>query len=82
MEKVYKYCQSCGMPLSKDPVQDGKSKKYCSYCYKNGDFTWKEGDVHAFQEHCRKIMVDQGFNRFFAWLFTRNFKRLERWKNK
>jgi len=88
MEKVYKFCQSCAMPLDKDPQGGGtekdgsKSKKYCFYCYQNGDFTWKGGDVKTFQEHCRKIMVDKGFNRFLAWLFTRNFKRLERWQNK
>ena len=88
MEKAYKFCQSCAMPLSKDPKGGGtekdgaKSKKYCGYCYQNGDFTWKEGDVYAFQEACRKIMKEQGFNSFLAWLFTRNFKRLERWKDK
>ncbi len=86
MQKTYKFCQSCAMPMEKDPQHGGtekdgsKSKMYCSYCYQNGDFTWK-GDVKDFQEMCRQIMVKNGFNRFLAWLFTRNFKRLERWKN-
>jgi len=37
-------CQSCGMPLDKDPGKGGtnadksKSKKYCSFCYENGKF--------------------------------------------
>ena len=42
-------CQSCGMPLSKDPKNGGtnkdgsKSDKYCSYCYKDGKFmlSWR-----------------------------------------
>ncbi|MCX6719896.1 MAG: zinc ribbon domain-containing protein, partial [Candidatus Staskawiczbacteria bacterium] len=38
-------CQSCGMPLSKDPAGGGtnadgtKSIMYCSYCYQKGVFT-------------------------------------------
>ena len=38
-------CQSCGMPLNKDPKNGGtnadnsKSTKYCSFCYKYGKFT-------------------------------------------
>ena len=88
MEKEYKYCQSCSMPMSKDPQQGGtnadgsQNKKYCSYCYSNGEFTYKCNDVKAFQEHCRQKMVEHGYNRFLAWLFTRNLARLERWKQK
>ena len=43
--KNYKNCQSCGMPMSKDPEKGGtekegsKSLMYCSYCYTNGKFT-------------------------------------------
>jgi hypothetical protein len=37
-------CQSCGMPLDKDPNKGGtnsdhsKSEKYCSFCYQSGHF--------------------------------------------
>lgn len=37
-------CQSCGMPLEKDPGKGGtkadktKSEKYCSYCFEDGKF--------------------------------------------
>jgi len=78
-------CQSCGMPLSKDPQGGGtnadgsKTEKYCSYCYVNGDFKFK-GNVIEFQEHCRTKMIEGGHSRFTAWLFSRGLKRLERWK--
>lgn len=78
-------CQSCGMPLSKDPQGGGtnaegsKSEKYCSYCYQNGKFTFN-GTVTEFQEHCRTKMKEGGHSGFMAWLFSRGLKRLERWK--
>lgn len=37
-------CQSCGMPLEKDPGKGGtnadqsKSDRFCSYCYEDGRF--------------------------------------------
>lgn len=78
-------CQSCGMPLSKDPQGGGtnadgsKTEKYCSYCYENGDFKFN-GTVTEFQEHCRMKMKEGGHSHFAAWLFSRGLKRLERWK--
>ena len=45
MENSVKICQSCGMPLDKDPSKGGTnsdgtlSDKYCSYCFSNGNFT-------------------------------------------
>ena len=44
MGKFDKFCQSCGMPMDKDPGNGGtnadgsKSIKYCSYCYESGAF--------------------------------------------
>ena len=81
-----KVCQSCGMPMSKDPqgggtnVDGSKNGKYCSYCYQNGIFVGGETTVEEFQEFCRKKMIENGTPKFFAWLFTRGMKRLERWK--
>ncbi|MCG6186203.1 zinc ribbon domain-containing protein [Maribellus maritimus] len=86
MEKQYKMCQSCGMPLSKDPNGGGtekdesKSPKYCSYCYLSGEFTFT-GTVHEFQAHCKQKMVEGGHSKFISWIFTRGLKRLERWEN-
>ena len=45
MENQVNICQSCGMPLDKDPNKGGtnadnsKSDKYCSFCYNGGIFT-------------------------------------------
>ncbi len=81
-----KICQSCGMPMKDDTLYgtgaDGsKNEKYCTYCYQQGDFTVKDVTVKEFQEHCRQMMIQGGHNKFLAWLFTRNMKRLGRWKN-
>lgn len=87
MEKENKSCQSCGMPMPRDPNKSGtnvdgsKNLKYCSYCFQNGEFTYKTNDVKEFQEHCRKMMIEGGHNKFMAWLFSRGMKRLDRWKN-
>ncbi len=86
MEKKNKFCQSCGMPLNKDPQAGGtnsdasKNEKYCSYCYQNGVFTFT-GTAREMQEFCRQKMIEKGMSKFIAWLFTRGIPRLERWKN-
>lgn len=42
--KEYKFCQSCGFPMNKDPQGGGTekdgtiNKKYCYMCYKGGGF--------------------------------------------
>lgn len=85
MKNSNKICQSCGMPLKKDPQGGGTDKdgslseKYCSYCYMNGEFSFK-GNVEEFQEFCRKKMIETGNSKFLSWIFTRGMKRLERWK--
>lgn len=87
MKKENKFCQSCGIPMRKDPTHGGtntdgsKNAVYCGYCFQNGGFTYKCNDVKAFQEHCRQMMVQDGHNKLTAWLFTRGMKRLDRWKN-
>jgi len=88
MSKTNKFCQSCGMPMSKDPQGGGtekdgtKSLKFCHWCYKDGEFLG--GDTLAeFCENARKGMIASGdANRFMAWLYTRKIflRNLERWK--
>ena len=44
MESITLICQSCGMPLDKDPQKGGtnldksRSDKYCSFCFQDGKF--------------------------------------------
>jgi hypothetical protein len=83
--KTYKNCQSCGMPISKDPelgatnLDGTKSNLYCSYCYQNGEFTFK-GTMKEMQAFCKEKMREEGFSKFIAWLYTRGIPRLQRWK--
>ncbi|MGM0376015.1 MAG: zinc ribbon domain-containing protein [Bacteroidota bacterium] len=85
METTYKFCQSCGMPMKKDPEKGGtqtdgsRNAKFCSYCCQNGNFTF-QGNVQEFQDFCREKMIENGHPKIMAWLFTRGMKRLERWK--
>jgi hypothetical protein len=84
----YKFCQSCGFPLSKDKKGGGSeadgtiSHKYCSMCYEDGKFlSPPEVDTaQKMQEFCIQEMRKDGMNRFMAWLLTRGIPKLERWK--
>ena len=81
-------CQSCGMPMNKDPNGGGtnadgtRNGNYCGYCFQNGEFVGGETTVGEFQEFCRKKMIENGTPKILAWLFTRGMKRLERWNKK
>ena len=83
-----KFCQSCGMPMDKDPKGGGSeagggvSGKYCSYCYVDGRFTKPDFTAGQMQDFCRQKMVEMGMSKFTAWLFTRCIPKLERWKGK
>ena len=85
--KENKFCQSCGLPLSKDPEKGGTekdgtlSKKYCSYCYQDGTFCSPEIDTaEKMQKFCMEKMKEQGMPKIISWLFTRGIPGLERWK--
>ena len=79
-------CQSCGMPLNKDPQGGGfeadgtLSTTYCSICFDQGAFRHPNATVTEFQAHCVKALQDSGMPKFMAWLFTRGIPRLGRWK--
>jgi phage anti-repressor protein len=86
--KTYKFCQSCSFPMNKDTNGGGTEKdgslsiKYCSMCYKDGEFiSPKEIDTpQKMQEFCIREMKKSGINGFFSWLATRGIPKLERWK--
>jgi len=85
MENIYKDCQSCGMPLSRDPKGGGtesdgsKSSKYCSHCYENGAFTLPDLTMTQMQERVKGKLKEVGFPGFLAGFFTRKVPKLERW---
>lgn len=86
MQKPYKNCQSCGMPLSKDPKGGGteangaKSVKFCSHCYETGKFTSPNMTVGEMQTLVKSKLKEIGFPGFLAGFFTKGIPKLERWK--
>jgi hypothetical protein len=79
-------CQSCGMPLKKDPKKGGLEKdgahslKYCSLCYDDGEFLQPDIKVTSMQHLVIHALQREGWPKVFAWLATRQIPRLERWK--
>lgn len=86
MEKTYRFCQSCGMPMKKDEKGGGtetdgsKSLKYCSHCYKSGKYTLPEITAKGMQELVKGKMKEMGFPGFLTGFFTYSIPKLERWK--
>lgn len=82
-----KQCQSCGMPMHKDPKGGGSekdgslSRTYCSLCYADGAFVHQTNDVSEFQAHCVQALMKKGTPKLMAWAFTRGIPKLERWRD-
>ena len=79
------YCQSCGMPLSKDEKGGGteadgrKSSQYCSHCYTDGRFTDPNLTAEQMMEKVQTKMKEMHIPAFLAKSFTKDIPRLERW---
>ncbi len=79
------YCQSCGMPLSKDKNGGGseadgsKSSQYCSHCYAVGRFTDPDLTAEQMVEKVRGKMKDMHIPGFLAKSFTKDIPTLGRW---
>lgn len=87
MEKTYRNCQSCGMPLKRDKNGGGtnkdgsKSHMYCSYCFEEGEFLSPEIDTaEKMQAFCKGKLKEMGYPGFIAGFFTKGIPKLERWK--
>ncbi|MDR0799333.1 MAG: zinc ribbon domain-containing protein [Dysgonamonadaceae bacterium] len=89
MENEVKICQSCGMPLDKDPNKGGtnsdgsKSDKYCSFCYQNGKFldegiTLQEKIEKNIRIAVAKMNIPESQARAMA---GNQLPNLERWKS-
>jgi len=81
-----KRCQSCGIPLSKDPGGGGtesdgrKSETYCSRCYRDGEFIGKECTVTQMQDIVEQAMKEQGLSWPMRKLARAQIPQLGRWK--
>lgn len=86
MEKTYKQCQSCGMPLKRDEKSGGtnadgsKSAKYCSHCYENGQFTRPDITVSQMKDLVKTKLKESGIPGFLTGFFTMGIPKFERWK--
>ena len=86
MDQTYKNCQSCDMPMRKDPQGGGtntdgsKSAMYCSYCYQNGAFVGPNMTAEEMQAFCKQKLQEMGFPGFLAGWFTKRIPNLKRWK--
>ncbi len=86
MEKTYKFCQSCGMPMAKDEQGGGteadgsKSVKYCSHCYENGAFKNANITLPEMQKLVDEKLAEVGSSRIMRFFAKRMIPKLDRWK--
>ena len=86
-KKVYKQCQSCGMPLKKDEQGGGlekdgsRSTMYCSHCYDNGEFRTPDMTLAEMQQLCDDILKKEiKASRVLRWMSKKQMPKLELWK--
>ena len=86
MGKFDRFCQSCGMPMEKDPGNGGtnsdgtKTMKYCSYCFEGGKF---HDDFTKSSEMVTLVkgkLKEMGIGPLRRWFYTSHISQLERWK--
>jgi hypothetical protein len=81
-------CQSCGMPLSKDPIGGGSnadgsvSSEYCSHCYRKGVFTQPDVTAAEMMKLVEGKLRSMHFPGFLARRFAREVPTLRRWRNR
>jgi len=81
-------CQSCGMPLSKDPLGGGSnadgspSSEYCSDCYRKGVFTQPDITSEEMMKLVEGKLRSMHFPGFLARRFAREVPTLRRWRGK
>ena len=79
------YCQSCGMPLSKDEKGGGTeadgtvSTAYCSHCYLGGAFTDPTLTAEQMVERVRRKLKERHIPGFLAKSIVKDIPMLARW---
>ncbi|MFZ2681761.1 MAG: zinc ribbon domain-containing protein [Patescibacteria group bacterium] len=87
MFKLGAQCQSCAMPMSKDPENGGlnadgtKSTDYCSFCLRNGEFCAKE-TLEDFRKGLDEMLKAKGLSWWIRKLTWYQLPTLKRWKQK
>jgi hypothetical protein len=80
------FCQSCGMPLSKDPLGGGtnadgsRNTEYCSHCYHSGRFTEPNISVDEMMAKVERRLREMHLPGFLSRRFARNIPQLRRWQ--
>ena len=78
-------CQSCGMPLKRDPNGGGTNAdgsvnhEYCSHCYVDGAFAQPDISAKEMRQLCIDNMTAGGAPKIIARLLTKGIPRLKRW---
>jgi len=86
MGKFDKFCQSCGMPMDKDPAKGGTKKdgtkiqKYCSLCYEKGAFKDNFTSADEMVSFVKGKLKEMGYGSLKRWFFTSHIPKLERWQ--
>lgn len=74
-----KNCESCLMPLAKDP-DSKEGDRYCSFCFKNGKLTYEGSAFQEFQRLSYQGMISNGMNPIKARIFAWSMRFAPRWK--
>ncbi len=85
MEKQYKFCQSCGMPIKKavdsgTKADGSQSGRFCAHCFQGGKFTLPDLTLDQMKLRVKDKLKEFGIPGFLTWIFTRNIPKLERWR--
>ncbi len=71
-------CQSCGMPLSKDPAPLAGAA-FCSYCYDGSKFKQPDFTLEQMTQLVEQKLREQGMPGFVAKWLAGSTKKLQRW---
>lgn len=81
------FCQSCSMPIDTPEMygteKDGsKNSDYCTYCYKNGEFSNPRLTLEEMKQHMMKIMEKDKLPADIMEVAVSRLPYLKRWSSK